>query len=359
MYRSEEAGDCGVPDGHETLQERFSNRIIKKTSLDTSLPYRQVLLSASVGCDHLSSRRPYPLTVTDDNILNLSLTCESGAGAVLLIDEPGIERQAIINTLFIVRYMREYYDKWLQLAKTTGITPPGEGINFVSQTYSAQARGAVAFAGYPKNAKLEITWDLADDAFEATMNESKVEEDWTIATPDMHCRVRGKHDQVLFIQYYKMKRRLFWLRTIKASAGPHELPGPPNERGAAGVYADYAQRGEPDTLKVVENDELVDQLIDYIFENSTAEYACASTHDVMALLKATSGTRKIKSPASRDDFATLLKLSNQAIVVDDHGVGIFKHNFAEDIENDTESSSVVSTTYIFTVTTSCYASNIS
>ena len=57
-------------------------------------------------------------------------------------------------------------------------------------------------------------------------------------------------NQCLFIHYYKMKRRIFWKRPMRASAGPHNLPPGPDNTGqddiaASGGPSAYEFESEP------------------------------------------------------------------------------------------------------------------
>ncbi|KAI0743134.1 hypothetical protein C8Q80DRAFT_1073724, partial [Daedaleopsis nitida] len=219
LHRGEDTSNCGVPEGYKTLEEMFPGRQILKVTTDACMP-SQVFISPGI-------EYKYPL---------ISLTCKRDSGAVLVMKEPPAERQAISSILFVTDYMRKYYNSWCEFAVARGVSIPEEGLIFVYGVFGTDARGAVAFANCPNNSDLEITWNLGDGLFKATMNGREMEEGSTVATPmNLVSMVPRKHDQALFIQYYKMKRRLFWLRMIRAGAGPHDLPGSQDGTGGDDV----------------------------------------------------------------------------------------------------------------------------
>ncbi len=46
-------------------------------------------------------------------------------------------------------------------------------------------------------------------------------------------------DQSVFVSYYKIKHRIWWMRKIVANAGPHELPRGPDEDQPTAVLAEF------------------------------------------------------------------------------------------------------------------------
>ena len=52
----------------------------------------------------------------------------------------------------------------------------------------------------------------------------------------------NKNDQCIFLNFYKMKRRI-WRQIVRAAAGPHELPPGPNDEDSSPVLTSNSSDG--------------------------------------------------------------------------------------------------------------------
>ncbi|EJF60302.1 hypothetical protein DICSQDRAFT_171262 [Dichomitus squalens LYAD-421 SS1] len=130
-----------------------------------------------------------------------------------------------------------------------------------------------------------------------------------------------ERNQCIFINYFAVKKRLFFPRVVRAAAGPHELPpgAPgPGEQGPSAVPArrkntgDSAGRSQHPSAPGSPSYDPVGQLLEYILERSDADMAIASDVDLIAIF----GTSVIP-----EDILTGLVHRQPSIEVDEHGVG--------------------------------------
>ncbi|KAI0350532.1 WD40 repeat-like protein [Trametes cingulata] len=145
----------------------------------------------------------------------------------------------------------------------------------------------------------------------------------SLSAPDVHhgpYAAPERADQCIFFHYYKMKRRRWPWSKIKAGAGPHELPRPPDDTDASqNVETDDRSDRSGDESSEFElmpdypkSYDPVNPLLDYILENSEAEAAIASNLDLYALFD------KNDFP---DDVAAALAQLRPGIDMDENGVG--------------------------------------
>ncbi|KAI0743144.1 WD40-repeat-containing domain protein [Daedaleopsis nitida] len=123
--------------------------------------------------------------------------------------------------------------------------------------------------------------------------------------------------QCAFVHYYKMKKRMIWMRRVmRAAAGPHQLPpGDDNpgegsashEEGSSGEDSDIEEH--PPRSKCYDP---VDILLDWILEHSHAEVAIAADRDLISIF-AENGIP--------DDIRAGLEAVTPSIDVDEEGVG--------------------------------------
>ncbi|GJF00742.1 WD40 repeat domain-containing protein [Phanerochaete sordida] len=133
-----------------------------------------------------------------------------------------------------------------------------------------------------------------------------------------HSRCRTK-DQCVFIKRYMVRRRFYFMRTIVAGAGYHDLPRGDNGNDG-GSYIKHINGIEPEPARNMFDSNLFDPLsvlIYYIFETTAAEVAVVSDHDINIILD---GQRII-------DFASYLRKSQPPVEVD----GPFGFICAEDV----------------------------
>ena len=136
-------------------------------------------------------------------------------------------------------YMGKNIDSWCRvLSEVTGEDSELENLIFVrghvktsgwgvGAASKGSSRLAGSFAGGhgPYGAQLRLSKE--------SFNNASFDERWG---PDG--RETEKSDQCIFLNYYKVRRRRFWGRSIKAGAGPHTLPDP--EREGDGEHEEVA-----------------------------------------------------------------------------------------------------------------------
>ncbi|GJE97264.1 WD40 repeat domain-containing protein [Phanerochaete sordida] len=110
-----------------------------------------------------------------------------------------------------------------------------------------------------------------------------------------------KLNQSVFIKRYKVRRRLAIVRTVVAGAGCHRLPRGDDEDEHVERGMDLDEGGSEG-----EDPDLVDILLDYMFETTAVETAIASDDDVACII----GSSHV------EDFATYLRTLEPPVEID-------------------------------------------
>ncbi|KAI0770870.1 WD40-repeat-containing domain protein [Irpex lacteus] len=129
-------------------------------------------------------------------------------------------------------------------------------------------------------------------------------------------------DQSVFVSYYKIKHRIWWMRKIVANAGPHELPRGPDEDQPTAVLAEFdmsveevpARRGVRYTQAASHSGSTNSTCAYYlsmILQNSDAEVAIASHDDLAGLFPGDFWPQNIAAQLQQD---------RPAITVDENNV---------------------------------------
>ncbi|KAI0743136.1 hypothetical protein C8Q80DRAFT_1192997 [Daedaleopsis nitida] len=275
----------------------------------------QQILS-SPGIERRGQKRNEHVLPIIDSKVTIDLWCEAVSGAVMVLSDLG-ERRTIFSGRGIEQYMIKSYSQWLKFANTDiGLALPRDGILLVSGIISAEGRCAMSFAGSPTDSKLHIDWDVDRHSIHIQLAEKEFFPHWY---NHRWSKEKGKRDQPAFIQYYKMRKRLFWLFPMRAQGGPHQLPRSPDDPGDCGLIASSPLSGE-ESRKAVETGDPVDYLLDYIFMNSSAEFAIASTHDITALFEG-SAALKGRLEEGTVSIPELLERCSPTIHLDERNVG--------------------------------------
>ena len=211
---------------------------------------------------------------------SFSFECSKDCGALLMLDPTGVSTE-IQSKLRIQEYMCTHFTKWTQLANgVLGLGLKDEDLMFVSGTIKTGRWAVAAFNGDYNKKKGSVTGKLGSlAALEFTMAISNVRLDssyYRVGPPKYRnvaaspmspeLAISGlsavpesdKHDQCIFLNYWKMKRRtpLFSLCPMKAAAGSHHLPEPDDDADKAceqsrfGVVPDGAFEEIPPTERV-------------------------------------------------------------------------------------------------------------
>ncbi|OBZ65404.1 Vegetative incompatibility protein HET-E-1 [Grifola frondosa] len=332
--------EFGVPDDYEPLKiNRYGLNETKnwiKSGEHMSKTVKNMTISANASAAIVSTGAGFTYTCTDEQ------------GALLLLKRPG-DRSLVHKSRSFMSYMRRNHASWHRFATDTcDVDLQKDEIIFVNGCVKSAEWAVAAFIERGREGELYFSGEfgpMASAGFSLSMkNSTSARVEHRMGPPQSEHRstlpgvseieetprdgdVRGKavdvskFDQCVFLEYYKMKKRIWFYRVIKAAAGPHELPSQPDD----------SDPGSPELM--VEEDDIeevpfrskydpVDYVLDYILENSNADLAIAGTQDIISLCK---------GQDVPDDIAAMLKEIAPRIDIDEDGVGII---CAEDLIDD-------------------------
>ncbi|TBU53527.1 WD40-repeat-containing domain protein [Dichomitus squalens] len=270
---------------------------------------------------------------------SFSFTCEDNNGAFLMFSPAAITTE-IKSRRHIINYMRLNFAHWMEYANEKyGLDLKEQDIMFVCGTTKTARWAVAALQGNCKKkmgsvtanlssvAGLNMTVSIADNTLPQTHR--KIGPSRSLAAPASVPLVKADdsertlvqteelNDQCLFIHYYQMKRRLWFLNAIKAAAGSDKLPPPGPDGADVVVRADEGVEGADEdefeqASKTGGTWNPVNDLLNYILGNSDASVSIASDLDIYALFK------------DKDfplDIAGALKEFKPTVDVDEDGVG--------------------------------------
>ena len=209
---------------------------IQSLSISSSASLKYVVpLYTRLGTDGLASGGPIGLGASWE------FECDRAAGAFLLLKGHG-HRTNLDCGLHIKNYISDNLADWCTFANDTlGIGLRDEEIVFVSGFTKTAVWAAASFShdSVDKAVKLSGSCSLPGAAsgsvqLAVQMSDSHgVAIDTRVGPPDLASQWEqlspeqlAGADQCIFLEYYRMRRRLVFLKTIVAAAGPHELPPP-------------------------------------------------------------------------------------------------------------------------------------
>lgn len=160
----------------------------------------------------------------------------------------------------IVNYMRQNFEHWVDFADKYGLDVKEEGLYFVCGTTKTCRWATAAFHGQYKKKQGMVTADFSSAAglnLSVSISDQSLPQSYygdgprrrrprssassavvpASGSPDQS-GTDEPVDQCIFMHYYKMKRRFFGIRQMKAAAGPDELPSPDPEGGLDPVAAE-------------------------------------------------------------------------------------------------------------------------
>ncbi|KAL1943401.1 hypothetical protein VTO73DRAFT_4476 [Trametes versicolor] len=281
---------------------------------------------------------------------SLNFDCRENTGAFLLLERP-VKALFLSAKRFIVQYMRDNLNHWIEFANTTnGLSLLPEEIYFVHGTVKTSKWAAGAFHGNSRSRKSTVQAQVMEvvnfglSISITTEDNTRMDYSYGPTGHDLGGSSRprtaiadssisgvdagdpDKCNQCVFINYYKAKKRFMLGPTpMEAAAGPHRLPSPDRSDPMDGTLVNESQwcngpvpragRGhedfEPDTAPEPLCDP-VNSLLDYILEHSEASIAVACDTDIYVLF------RDCEYPSN---LAVALKWMKPIIQVDEYGCG--------------------------------------
>ncbi|KAI0696228.1 WD40-repeat-containing domain protein [Cerioporus squamosus] len=313
----------GVPDGYEPFNP--PNLIITgpKERILQPLLYGRTVREVDVS-GRASAGAPAPVPAASAGG-SFSFQCGADAGAFLMFS-PKCYSEDIESKRHIVNYVRENFPHWVDFADKFGLELKQEDLFFVSGTtkteqWAYKKKQGMVTADFSSAVGLNLSVSISNQSlpqsYYGTGPRRRARSSPTpaiagaSASPD-ESSSQEPIDQCIFMHYYKMKRRMIWKSVpIKAAAGPDELPSPdPEDGGLDPVAADDDSGSDEEGFMRRKRFDPVNDLLDYILENSEAAIAIASDRDLYALFK--------DQEFPYDITAALVELQ-PSIELDEHG----------------------------------------
>ncbi|GJE97253.1 hypothetical protein PsYK624_134690 [Phanerochaete sordida] len=239
--------------------------------------------------------------------IDAQYTCKASQGAVLALKSQAQE-QTIYENLDLKQYVLRHHDSWCMYVRDVlrhGVKPsavvmisgwvktsPDWAVAAFNNTSSSSRASLKGGAGGSAGVNVGLEHACSEDGSPMHREGEHYEaEEPNPTTP----RAR---DQSIFIKRFKIRRRIWVVRTIVAGAGYNRLP--PGDRPVEDEQNVHVDRGMSLDEGENENDipDLVDILLDYMFETAAIETAIASDDDVASII----GRDQI------EDFAAYLRV---------------------------------------------------
>lgn len=167
-----------------------------------------------------------------------------------------------------MNYIREHHAHWVDFVSKFGLDVREEDILFISGTTMTSKWAVAAFHGqYRKKqgmiradlssyAALDLSVSISDESLPQGYHSSGPRRRGALnasagTQPDQESLNVDEADQCIFLHYYKMKRRVWLYRHMKAGAGPHELPSPGPDEAGSRVVADDEEVGSDEEFDEV------------------------------------------------------------------------------------------------------------
>ncbi|KAJ3481777.1 hypothetical protein NLI96_g7430 [Meripilus lineatus] len=214
----------------------------------------------------------------DAKEIDLRFTCQKSQGALLFLDG-GADRRVVERNDVWIRYIKNNYSNWIELLGSIGI----RNIELVVVRGWVKA-SAWAMAVWPDQNAAEHEITLSGNGSIASGGVNFQVSERSGYPPDYHVGPQDRQDttsisdfsppiardQCVFMSYIKVVDRTVW-SSVKAQAGCFSLPPVGGESG------------KNDAIHTVENRDPLDDLVDYIFWNTQAQYAIVSDVDLEEL----------------------------------------------------------------------------
>ncbi|RPD59331.1 hypothetical protein L226DRAFT_472836 [Lentinus tigrinus ALCF2SS1-7] len=169
----------------------------------------------------------------------IRFTCTEETGALLVLKDPG-HKTYLDCGRHIARYMQTHLPSWYEFAaERLGIDIEEKDLMFISGFTKTTVWGEAAFKAGAGNSELVLSAGAASPtplmSGEIELARSHASDPLVIyrsgppdRVPELERARDEKFDQCIFLNFYKMKRRI-WRQVIRAAAGPHELPSSPDD----------------------------------------------------------------------------------------------------------------------------------
>ncbi|KAI0751888.1 WD40-repeat-containing domain protein [Daedaleopsis nitida] len=337
----------GVPDSYspfhinQTLLARQQNVIEGNL---TSVDVEQFDIEAEAGSDLV------PVGA------GMRFSCKAEQGAFVVVREPA-QSSSLHPSKSLVHYIRMNIEKWHALATARDLDIPKESLYFISGVVKTNDWGLGAFLGNGTSCEVSVqaqasSFAHASFSLRATKghygntevrSRPKSESERTEQAPPSplpsiesqgetsslgrssidsgSIRGRTEMDQCLFFHYYRVKKR-FWInRVIRANAGADERDSDRTGDGGDITHVDEYDVIEesrcPDYDPV---DHLLDYILDYVMDDgSQVQVAVGSDTHLYALFE---------GEFPKDIAAALDKLKPPVMFLDDEGEGEFEERAA-------------------------------
>ncbi|OCH86840.1 WD40 repeat-like protein [Obba rivulosa] len=300
----------GCPGG--TAYQPFQAQSTAMFDLPDAIPPKSTLYCKSLRQLQIDGQAATPVVGG-----GLSFQYTGGRGAILVLEDGAVNKE-LHEGRRLANYMRQNYESWNEWAQEK--LPEGiehDDIIFVRGWMKTTQWAVAAFADGGRAASLSFNTNLPLPANPSlTMSVSsnvsfskqhrigpsrlvqRVTQNRPLLTapdsqPHIPVEFEPKANQCVFLQYYKIKSRRWWIwrsMEIKAAAEPRDLSRPPDEGSFPPVPAGYTS----DTSSVLELESVpgvsrphdpIDDILDYIFKNSEAEVAIGNDGDVYTLCR--------------------------------------------------------------------------
>ncbi|KAI0701530.1 WD40 repeat-like protein [Cerioporus squamosus] len=292
--------EWGVPDHYEPFKKQVITSHLKSSSVKSiEIGGGAELALAPVGG-------------------GIKFECNQEQGAFVFVDQPA-DRVQMRPSKSLIPYMKANIEHWSALASRHDADVAKDALIFVSGTVKTNDWGLGAFISHGQScvaefqaqvhfAQAQLTWKTSqqnegntqvrqrpkdEDELrriqELAAIESSEDPSSSRRSLDSVRSFHQKKDQTLFFHYYKMKKRLWFSRILRAAAGPHEL-----DHDSSGEGESSPVRAMSDEMEVVDEPHIspmydpVDYLLDYILnypveDGTEVQIAIASDTHLYAL----------------------------------------------------------------------------
>ena len=185
----------------------------------------------------------------------IRFTCTEETGALLVLKDRG-HKTYLDCGRHIGRYMQKHLTSWYEFAaERLGIDIEEKDLMFVSGVTKTTVWAEAAFKAGSGDGELVLSAGALTPmplvSGEIQLGRSHTSDPFVIyrtGPPERLLEWGGgqgiieQYDQCIFLNFYKMKRRI-WRQIVRAAAGPHELPPGPNDEDSSPVLTSNSSDG--------------------------------------------------------------------------------------------------------------------
>ncbi|CAL1715486.1 unnamed protein product [Somion occarium] len=308
--QSDPLNSNGVPPNFELLQS--NSRLINRSDnfLDPGVLCSSSMSQMSLGADASGEMIPIDLACR--------YTCSRNEGALLVLKDHATSEAVFANAQF-VEYMLRHHQSWCDFARNQGFLLDKEDIILVRGWVKTTSWTVAAFTN--QGDSLELTFGSKANLYAhvsvstavSTHHSHSVEyrdgPNRMTKTMDEEPSPQRK-DQCVFLRYYKIKYRTpaFLGRKITARVKPKDNRDIAHGTVSSASESQYKTRGRRQTYTSSPNP--VDDILDYLLDNSSAQMAISSDEDLNRL-------STTLSPTSHGLSTTLRELAPKVVLLGD------------------------------------------